>query len=193
MEPDPPRAPDRESFDRESFPEPPAGPVETLAEDHRWEAVGIDRLAQAAAGAALRHLSLDPAGFEVSLLACSDVRIGELNADFRGVPRPTNVLAWPSAERGANRAGARPRLPVGNPGDPVSLGDVALAFETCAREAEEAGVPLAAHATHLIVHGVLHLLGFDHEREADAELMEGLEGRILLGLGHPDPYAPAPP
>jgi probable rRNA maturation factor len=72
---------------------------------------------------------------------------------------------------------------------PVSLGDVAIAYETCAREAGAAAKPLEHHALHLLVHGTLHLLGFDHEREGDAELMEGLESEILRGLGVADPYA----
>jgi probable rRNA maturation factor len=71
----------------------------------------------------------------------------------------------------------------------LGLGDVAIAFDTCAREAEALGRPLPHHALHLLVHGTLHLLGFDHEREADALLMEGLESEILRGLGVADPYA----
>ena len=82
-----------------------------------------------------------------------------------------------------------PHLPGPTPPLGLGLGDVAIAFETCAREAEALGRPLAHHALHLLVHGTLHLLGFDHEREADAELMEGLESEILRGLGVADPYA----
>ena len=149
--------------------------------------MGLARLAERAACAALRGLSLDPSGYEISLLGCNDARISELNADFRGKPQPTNVLSWPSAERGAARAGLRPRLPPGDALHPVELGDIAIAWETCAAEARAGGLDLAHHATHLIVHGTLHLLGFDHDRDADAELMERLEASILAGLGIADP------
>ena len=161
-----------------------------LCEDARWEGAGLEALAERAARATLSHLRLDPSAFEVSLLGCNDARIAELNADFRGKPRPTNVLSWPSAERGAKRAGAMPKAPAPDPAGPVALGDVAIAWETCAREAAEAGRPLADHALHLLVHATLHLLGFDHEREADAALMERLETEIVTGLGLADPYAP---
>ncbi|MBP1807316.1 rRNA maturation RNase YbeY [Rubellimicrobium aerolatum] len=164
--------------------------VETLTEDHRWEDLGLEELAERACRATLERLGLDPSAYEISLLACNDRRIAELNEDFRGKPQPTNVLSWPSEERGAQKAGEMPHLPAPEPPMPVGLGDIAIAWETCAREAEEARKSLEAHATHLLVHGTLHLLGFDHEREVDAELMEGLETEILMGLGLADPYAP---
>jgi probable rRNA maturation factor len=163
--------------------------VETLTEDSRWDALALESLAERGARAALQRLGLDPAAYEISLLACNDARIAELNADFRGKPQPTNVLSWPSEERGAARAGEMPHLPRPSPPRPVELGDVAIAFDTCAREARESGKPLGDHALHLLVHGTLHLLGFDHEREADALLMEGLETEILAELGVADPYA----
>ena len=127
--------------------------------------------------------------YDISLLTCNDKRIAELNEDFRGKPQPTNVLSWPSDERGAARAGEMPHLPRPTPPMPAELGDVAIAYDTCAREAGEAGKPLKDHALHLLVHGTLHLLGFDHERDADADLMEGLETEILAALGVADPYA----
>lgn len=166
------------------------GLVDTLAEDPRWEALRLADLAERAAEATLRRLRLDPSRYEISLLGCSDARIAELNADFRGKPQPTNVLSWPSAERGAARPGAVPRLPPPDPAGPRELGDVAIAWETCAREAEAGGIDPAAHATHLVVHATLHLLGFDHETDADAELMEGIEREVLAALGVADPYAP---
>ncbi len=169
---------------------PAGGVVDTLVEDPRWEALRLADLAERAAGATLRHLRLDPRRYEISLLGCSDARIAELNADFRGKPQPTNVLSWPSAERGAARPGARPRLPAPDPGGLLELGDVAIAWETCAREAEAEGIAPADHATHLVVHATLHLLGFDHETDADADLMEGIEREVLAGLGVADPCAP---
>lgn len=181
-----------ETEDDAGPPEPPdgtAGLVDALAEDPRWEALRLGALAERAAGATLRRLGLDPGRYEISLLGCSDARISELNADFRGKPQPTNVLSWPSAERGALRPGRMPRLPAPGPSGLLELGDVAIAWETCAREAGAAGLDPAHHATHLLVHATLHLLGFDHETEADAELMEGVEREVLLSLGVADPYA----
>lgn len=182
--------PDTSAEEPAEDPASAAGLVDTLAEDPRWEALGLAGLAERAAGATLRHLRLDPGRYEISLLGCSDARISELNADFRGKPQPTNVLSWPSAERGPARPGARPRLPGPDPGGARELGDVAIAWETCAREAEAEGIDPADHATHLVVHATLHLLGFDHETDADAELMEGIEREVLAALGVADPYAP---
>ena len=163
--------------------------VDCLTEDHRWEALGLDALAEAAAAATLRQLGLDPAEYEISLLGCNDTRIAALNADFRGKPQPTNVLSWPSDERGAGIPGKLPHAPVLSGEPPTELGDIAIAYETCAAEAVQAGKPLVDHCTHLIVHGTLHLLGFDHERDLDATLMEGIEAQILGNLGIADPYA----
>ena len=163
--------------------------VETVIEDARWEAFGLAALAERAAAAALAGVGLPAQGFAVSLMGCDDARIATLNADFRGKPQPTNVLSWPSEERGAEFVGETPDLPEpGDPEDPEPLGDVAIAWETCAREAEEQGKPMADHVTHLLVHGVLHLLGYDHVEDEDAALMEALEVRILASLGVSDPY-----
>ncbi|MBV0912725.1 rRNA maturation RNase YbeY [Anianabacter salinae] len=161
--------------------------VDTIIEDPRWTAHGIDAVAGTAAQAALRHLGLDPAAWEISLLACDDQRIAQLNGSFRGKAQPTNVLSWPSEDRAPDTPGAAPASP-GAGGD-TELGDIAIAFETCAREAAQAGKPIADHVTHLIVHGTLHLLGYDHETDADAALMEGLEVEILARLGVANPYS----
>ncbi len=163
--------------------------VETLTEDPRWEAVGLDAMADRAARAVLADQGLPAQGFLVSLLGCSDARIAELNADFRGKPQPTNVLSWPSDERGAAADGGAPEKPrAGAPEMPEELGDIAIAWETCAREAEEQGKPMPDHVAHLLVHGLLHLLGYDHVRDGDAALMEAAEVRILATLGLADPY-----
>lgn len=163
--------------------------VETVIEDARWEAFGLAALAERAGRAALTGVGLSVEGFQISLMGCEDARIAGLNADFRGKPQPTNVLSWPSEERGAEFVGEAPEPPEpGDPQDPESLGDIAIAWETCAREAEDQGKPMADHVTHLIVHGVLHLLGYDHVEEEDAAVMEALEVRILASLGVSDPY-----
>lgn len=167
--------------------------VECLTEDHKWEALEPDMLslaavAETAASATLVRLGLDPALYEISLLGCNDTRIAELNADFRGKPQPTNVLSWPSDERGAETPGKMPHAPETAAQGLTELGDIAIAYETCAAEAAKAGKSLVDHTTHLIVHGTLHLLGFDHDRNPDATLMEGLEVEILGTLGLSNPY-----
>ena len=163
--------------------------VETMIEDARWEAFGLAAVAERAGRAVLAGLELPGAGFAISLMGCDDARIAVLNADFRGKPQPTNVLSWPSQERGAEFAGEAPEPPEpGEADDPEPLGDIAIAWETCAREAGEQDKPMVDHVTHLIVHGILHLLGYDHVEEEDAALMEGLEVRIRASLGVSDPY-----
>jgi probable rRNA maturation factor len=115
-------------------------------------------------------------GAEISLCLADDARLRALNLRWRGVDKPTNVLSFPAADAGR---GPRPRL---------QLGDVALAYETLSREASELGVPLADHYRHLVAHGFLHLLGYDHETAREAERMEALETRIMARLGAADPY-----
>lgn len=110
-------------------------------------------------------------GEGVTLLLTDDLTMADLNRRFRNQDRPTNVLSFPAPQ---------------NP--ERFLGDIALAFGVCAREAQEQGKPLAHHLQHLVAHGVLHLLGYDHETDAQAEEMEGLERAVLTGLGIPDPY-----
>lgn len=158
--------------------------VDLIIEDDRWQAAGLAALAERACGAALDRLGI--AGAEISLLACDDARIAGLNAEFREKPQPTNVLSWPSEERGPEEPGGAPVPP-----DDLELGDIAIAFETCTREAEAAGKPFADHVCHLLVHGALHLLGYDHIDEKDAAVMEGLEVEILGKLGIADPYEEA--
>lgn len=158
--------------------------VDCMVEDKRWG--DIDALAQVATNAALERLGLEPSVFEISVLACNDARIAVLNEDFRGKPQPTNVLSWPSDERAAAIDGEMPPAP--RPGKDAELGDLAIAYQTCEREAKDAGKPMRDHTIHLLVHGTLHLLGFDHERDRDATLMEGLETEILGKLGIADPY-----
>jgi probable rRNA maturation factor len=161
---------------------PEAAPplMETIVEDPRWDEAGLPAIAERAARAALVQAGRAPERHEISLLACDGARIAALNAEFRGKARPTNVLSWPAFE------GAPP---VPGAGEPLFLGDLAMAFDTCAAEAAEAGFPLAEHAAHLVVHGVLHLLGHDHEDDTQAEAMEALERKALASMGLPDPYS----
>lgn len=163
--------------------------IDILIEDPAWEATGLESLAAVAFRATLMALDLTPDRFAVSLLACDDTRISALNGQFRAKPTPTNVLSWPAEDRAAARPGDMPQLPHADAdGPPVELGDIAITLGVVTREAAEAGKPFDDHLCHLLVHGLLHLLGFDHIRDADAALMEGLETTILARLGIPDPY-----
>tara|TARA_R110000751_G_scaffold36104_1_gene88406 strand:- start:5782 stop:6405 length:624 start_codon:yes stop_codon:yes gene_type:complete len=183
--------------------------VELALEAEGWaDALGgeerVESLAARGAAMALAAAGLSPEGRAVSFLFADDDAIAALNEFHRGKPTPTNVLSWPAWELGAAPSGlpdgAAP-LPPPDPepapdlaGFPAgedegeSLGDLALAYGTCAREAEALGLPLRDHALHLVLHGTLHLLGYDHVREADAALMEGLERKAMLAAGLADPY-----
>ncbi len=146
-------------------------------DDTAW--LAIDDLENKAADVAAHCASRADFGVEplaVTVLFTDDDTVAELNRAWRGKPYPTNVLSFPQAE------GPRPQE------EPRQLGDIALAFGVVAREAAEQAKPLEAHAMHLLVHGLLHLAGFDHLSEADAEAMENREIAILAGLGIADPY-----
>lgn len=163
--------------------------VDVVIEADRWLALNLDELAQGAVAAAFLHLGLPQVGFTLCLMACDDARIAALNADFRGKAVATNVLSWPSEDRAADLDGAVPDLPEPGPADdPDHLGDIAISYDTCKAEALAAQKPMADHVTHLIVHGLLHLLGYDHIRAADGDLMEATEAEILARLGLSDPY-----
>lgn len=162
--------------------------VDVIVETPEWDAVDLAALAERACSAAIAGLGLAPAGFEIALLACDDARIAELNGAFRARSRATNVLSWPAEEIDLP-LGQSPDLPAPDPdGPPHELGDIAIAYQTCAREAEEQGKPLADHVSHLLVHATLHLLGFDHINDPDAAHMEAIETRILATMGISDPY-----
>lgn len=160
--------------------------LDITLEDPRWGELAL--VAQPAVAATLIHLGLDAEACEVSVLGCDDAHIAELNAEFRGKSSPTNVLSWPAVELGALEDGGIPDQPQPDFMGDIPLGDIAISFDTCAREAEVANKPINDHVTHLIVHGTLHLLGYDHERDADATLMEALEVEILGKMGLDNPY-----
>jgi probable rRNA maturation factor len=152
--------------------------VDLRVEDPRWN----ERLSdvEALAARALGHASetLKSSG-EVSILMTSDPEMRVLNRQWRQLDKPTDVLSFPSDG---------PEIP----GQPKHLGDIALGYETALRDAETMHRPLEAHVSHLLIHGFLHLLGYDHIEAKDAAVMEPLETRILAGLGWPDPYATGP-
>jgi probable rRNA maturation factor len=163
----------------------PVGPsligpsIELVVESELWagapEAESTVRRAIAAAAAAAPEKADDE---EVSVLLTDDARIQELNRTWRGFDKPTNVLSFPAAD-------APPGL------KPRPLGDVVIAYQTLAREADTDHKLFLHHLSHLTVHGYLHLLGYDHESDAEAEAMEQLERAILARLDVPDPYLPS--
>lgn len=159
--------------------------IETVVEDPRWKTAGLAELAREACTAALAGAGLPTAPWEVSVLGCDDARIAALNGDFRKKPQATNVLSWPARDLSPGRPGGEPLAP--DPEDPM-LGDIAISYDTCDREAAAAGRLFAAHVGHLLVHGTLHLLGFDHIDDKDAVKMEALEIAILASMGIDDPY-----
>ena len=142
-----------------------------------WQALS-QRCGAAAAGV---EPALANPRLSASILFTTDAEVRELNREWRGKDRATNVLSFPMVSRGELSALAAE-------GTPVLLGDIALASETCAREAAERSIPLADHAAHLLIHGLLHLAGHDHQNDAAAEAMEALEIRALASLGIADPY-----
>ncbi len=158
--------------------------VEIVRRAGAWPKDGLDAMLTRASQAAFAAADGAPgAPAEIALVLTDDAEIRALNARWRGQDKPTNVLSFPLDAEDAAAGGT------------VALGDVVLAFETVAAEAQQRGLGIEAHAAHLAVHGVLHLLGYDHASDADATAMEALESRVLTGLGLADPYAgeaPAP-
>ncbi|AKM10520.1 rRNA maturation RNase YbeY [Croceicoccus naphthovorans] len=148
-------------------------------EDVDWDALST----RTAGAAAAEAPELARANMLISVVFSDDDDVHALNREWRDKDKPTNVLSFPMLSREEVEAlSDQPALP-------VMLGDIVLAKGVCAREAEEKSVALANHATHLLVHGLLHLAGYDHETgDADAEIMEALEVRILARLGIADPY-----
>ncbi len=148
--------------------------LELIADDDAWpDDLGDDFSSQLAA-AVVAHWPIEETA-SASILLSSDARVRELNAAYRGFDKPTNVLSFPSPAEAPRH-------------DQRFLGDVILAHETVACEAAALGIPLNTHVSHLIVHGILHLFGLDHETDAEAEVMEALEIRMLAELGIANPY-----
>ena len=146
--------------------------------DGNWEALAE----QAARAVSLQAPELANTRLTTSLLFTSDTEVHALNREWRERDKPTNVLSFPMLTR-------EELLDLANDGPPVMLGDLALACETCAREADEKSIPLEHHAAHLVIHGLLHLAGYDHEISTeDAEHMEALEIAALASMGIEDPY-----
>ena len=148
--------------------------IDVLIDSGHWKSVGnIRTLLRRAVAEAASTQSTSAAGLAIVLTDDSAIR--QLNRLWRGVDAATNVLSFPAATKQAED-------------EPAHLGDIVLAYQTVAREARAEGKPFAHHVAHLAVHGYLHLIGFDHEHDADAETMEQAERKILHRLSIPDPY-----
>jgi probable rRNA maturation factor len=133
-----------------------------------------------AINAAAEIAEADVGEAEIAVMLTDDSGIRTLNSNWRGIDKPTNVLSFPALQpTGAGAPSDAPRM----------LGDIAIAYETTRKEADDEQKPFDHHLSHLAVHGFLHLIGYDHEKDADAEAMESLEQEILAQLGIPDPYA----
>jgi probable rRNA maturation factor len=150
--------------------------IDIIVSAEAWESLGgLEALARDCVDASLAVSAAKPVeGCEISVTFCDDAEIQELNAEWRGKDKPTNVLSFPTP----GPLSARPLL-----------GDIVIAYETVAREAAEQEKTLREHTAHMLIHGFLHLIGYDHETAAEAEAMESLERRIASRLGLRDPYA----
>ena len=144
------------------------------------DAPEAEAIIQRAIAAAAESVDADVGDAELAVMLTDDPGIRTLNGNWRGIDKATNVLSFPALQpEGARKPGDAPRM----------LGDIAIAYQTTKREAEEEGKPFDHHLSHLAVHGFLHLIGYDHENDVDAEEMESLETEILRQLGISDPYA----
>jgi probable rRNA maturation factor len=150
--------------------------VLVVRHDEAWRAAGVtDAMVARAARAGFNAARPSPSGaYEVSILLTDDTEMRAMNRTWRRKDAATNVLSFPARD---------------DPSEPGLLGDIALAYETTAKEAGDANIALSDHVAHLIVHGMLHLLGFDHIEDEEAERMETLERQALASLGIADPYA----
>jgi probable rRNA maturation factor len=154
-----------------------------VVDDSRWRDILPDavRVCRRAARSALAELRDEGQPVQLCVMLADDETVADLNKRFRGKRGPTNVLSFSGQ---ISRTPASPNVSV-----TLSIGDIVLAFETVVREAQRDGKTISAHVSHLVVHGVLHLLGHDHTRQADASRMESLEVTVLARLGVGNPYA----
>jgi probable rRNA maturation factor len=170
-----------------SAPMPPlALPIsEVLVVADCWQAEpDAEAVVHRAIAAAAESVDADVGDAELAIMLTDDAGIRTLNGNWRGIDKPTNVLSFPALQ---------PTGPVGPDDAPRMLGDIAIAFETTRREADDEQKPFDHHLSHLAIHGFLHLIGYDHEKDGEAEAMEALERQILAQLGIPDPYADRDP
>ena len=159
--------------------------VDVIIEDARWKTLDLTRIANHAFFETLFLLGLHPKNFACCVFACGNKKIKQLNCKFRGKNFPTNVLSFPASFENYE---VKSTLTPTEANNPHELGDIAIAFEICEKEATNSKVKFEHHVCHLIIHSVLHLLGFDHEEEKNAAKMEKIEVQVLAKLGISDPY-----
>lgn len=151
--------------------------------DLDWDTIGAQAAAAAIAQTPFGELATADAAIEIAVRLTSDAEVHQLNSQYRGKDKPTNVLSFPMIAPDLIES-----MTQNSDDGEVILGDVVLAHGVCAAEAADKGISVEDHATHLIVHGVLHLLGYDHQGDSEAEAMESMERAALETLGIPDPY-----
>ncbi|MBA3897083.1 MAG: rRNA maturation RNase YbeY [Sphingomonadaceae bacterium] len=157
-----------------------------------WQALGERAVAEGMARTPYGAFATIPACVEIAVRLTSDDEVRALNRDYRHKDAATNVLSFPMVQPDLLDGLANADANNGGAAGEILLGDIVLAYETCAAEAAERGVTLKAHAAHLIVHGVLHLLGHDHMDEGEAQAMESIERDAMAALGLHDPYPVCP-
>ena len=155
--------------------------TEVLVVAEAWQnEPDAEAVIQRAIAAAAETVDADTGEAELAIMLTDDAGIRTLNSNWRGIDKPTNVLSFPALQpNGASGPDDAPRM----------LGDIAIAYQTTRQEADDEQKPFDHHLSHLAIHGFLHLIGYDHEKDDDVEVMEALETEILAQLGIPDPYA----
>ena len=159
--------------------------------DKRWVKIPLEEIAKGALKLIIDKFLGEDNNFEISILASDDTEIRELNKNFRGNDSSTNIISWPEHEIQSNQLDHNPDLV-----DKLKsgferltfLGNLAISFDRCSSEAEEKNIKFEDHVLHLLLHGCLHLIGFDHQNELDANLMEDIEIRLLSVVGIKNPY-----
>ena len=165
--------------------------INIIFKDKRWMKIPLEEIAKGALKLIADRFAAKENNFEISILASNDNEIKELNKNFRGTDSITNIISWPEQESQSRQAGHLPikmdKFKSDSEGI-IFLGNLAISFERCSTEAKEKNTYFEDHILHLLLHGCLHLIGFDHQNESDATLMENIEIRLLSGVGIKNPY-----
>lgn len=159
--------------------------------DDRWKKIPLQKIAQSSLNLIVDKILHKEKQLEISILASNDFELAKLNKQYRGSSTPTNILAWPEHDFKRSTPGALPNYTSTSYSDFEGLdfiGNLAISFDRCSIESEETNIIFDNHLTHLLVHGCLHLIGFDHHDELDARLMEDVERKLLSELGIKNPY-----
>ena len=160
-------------------------------EDSRWQILPLKKIALASLNLVADNVFLNSKDLEISILASNDCELMDLNKQFRGHNVPTNILSWPEHDYKRTKPGELPKR-ISKSSDCINgsyfLGNLAISFDRCSTEAENRNITVEDHIAHLLIHGCLHLVGFDHDNKLDAILMENIEKKLLSDLGIKNPY-----